>query len=193
MERLYDDEEYRKSFKATVQREFRKINQFLRGLKDFTEKLPFEPVSLRVESFLNETLQTFRERAVLSGVMIDISVQPAELNLSIDPRSMGRALSNLFSNALDAMPHGGQLRIDVCQPTDDAAILTLRDSGPGFPPKVLENLFQDFLTTRSGGLGLGLTVVKRVIEQHHGTITLRNLEAGGAETVILLPMTQRDG
>jgi len=81
--------------------------------------------------------------------------------------------SNLVENSIEAMKNNGVINIFAREGTD-FVMLDLKDSGPGFPPESLKKVFSSLFTTKSGGNGLGLKVVKTIIETHGGTISVRN-------------------
>jgi signal transduction histidine kinase len=96
-------------------------------------------------------------------------------------------LLNLFSNALQAMPQGGELQV-VLSSVQDRAQLLIIDSGPGFSAESLTQAFVPFYTTRPSGSGLGLAVCSKIVEGYSGTISAANSSRGGAEITIQLPL-----
>ena len=95
------------------------------------------------------------------------------------------ALLNLIRNAVQAMPAGGTLTVDVRR--DDAAVaVTVADTGPGVPPEVRETIFTPFFTTRSKGTGLGLTVVRELVVALGGEVRVATAAGGGAAFTVRL-------
>jgi signal transduction histidine kinase len=109
-----------------------------------------------------------------------------------DPEQIKQVLWNLLLNAVEAMSGEGQIKIstDIISSDDEKsrprqmAHLIIRDTGPGFPPKILNSLFTPFQTTKKSGSGLGLAIVKRIVEGLDGKIQGRNHPDGGAEIEI---------
>lgn len=101
---------------------------------------------------------------------------------------MSQVMINLIMNALHAMEDGGILRIGMAQ-DGEMVRLTVADTGQGIPQAVLPKIFEPFYTTKEfgKGTGLGLTVVKGIIEEHHGTITVESEEGKGTRFTILIP------
>jgi two-component system, NtrC family, sensor histidine kinase HydH len=95
---------------------------------------------------------------------------------------------NLLLNALDALPHGGEIRLEV-RPTVDPprAIVRIHDSGPGIAAPILARLFEPFVSGKETGLGLGLSISQRLLEANGGSITGENASEGGAVFTLTLP------
>jgi signal transduction histidine kinase len=95
------------------------------------------------------------------------------------------ALLNLMRNAVQAMPTGGTLTLEVAR--EEAAVaITIADSGPGIPPEVRETIFTPFFTTRSKGTGLGLTVVRELVSALGGEVRVSTAHGGGAAFTVRL-------
>ncbi len=94
---------------------------------------------------------------------------------------------NLYLNALQAMPNGGQLTI-VGSIVDGAVRIDIRDSGAGICPENLSKIFDPYFTTKSKGTGLGLAIVQKIIEAHHGIIKVRSEIGQGSVFSIILPL-----
>ena len=96
-------------------------------------------------------------------------------------------LVSILANAIDVMPQGGNIAI-VWQVLGDALQLQVIDSGPGLDSKMRNALFRPFFSTKSGGLGIGLALVKRTVEQWHGHVTLIPASIQGTCVVLTLPL-----
>jgi signal transduction histidine kinase len=97
-----------------------------------------------------------------------------------------RAVLNLVLNALDAMPHGGELVVTACR-TRFGVEIEVADSGPGIDQNVLQHLFEPFFSTKSSGTGLGLAIVERIAEAHGGHVLAANCPEGGAAFTLCIP------
>ena len=102
-----------------------------------------------------------------------------------------QTLTEIVSNALDAMPDGGQLSIDGSrEPSDtgtDGVTLAITDSGKGIPPEVLANVCEPFFTTRAEGTGLGLAIAKRYVEETGGRLSISSVVGQGTTVRLWLP------
>ncbi|MFC5520045.1 sensor histidine kinase [Polaromonas jejuensis] len=105
------------------------------------------------------------------------------------PAILRQILLSLMANAIEAMPEGGQLRVSWCE-QGRLAGLHLTDSGHGIPDEVRKRLFRPFFSTKSGGLGIGLALVKRMVEQWQGSLSLSAAQPCGTCVEILLPRAE---
>ncbi len=99
-------------------------------------------------------------------------------------------------NAIEAMPHGGRLRLETRRhTTPDALQIVVGDDGVGIPPQLLEHIFEPFFTTKENQhrVGLGLTIARRIIEQHHGSISVVSTPQQGTVFTIVLPAAVKVG
>ena len=94
---------------------------------------------------------------------------------------------NLLINSAQAMKGQGEIEMRVSAGDGDCAVV-ITDTGPGIPPEVRGRLFTPFVTTKSRGTGLGLSTVKRLIEAHHGSISVESPASGGARITVRLPL-----
>ncbi|MBW2362802.1 MAG: hypothetical protein JRG84_18040 [Deltaproteobacteria bacterium] len=164
------------------------------------------PGPLRVESVaLDELLADMQEMldaALAANVVLEVSVPP-RLTVQADSGQLRQVLWNLVSNALQAMPGGGELRIDAKvvragasqasgvgnrneQEKGDAVEICVRDTGVGVPAEALEHIFDPFFTTKAEGSGLGLATVHRIVEEHGGLLNLESAQGRGTTVRIQL-------
>jgi signal transduction histidine kinase len=115
--------------------------------------------------------------------------------VSADTHALDRIFNNLFSNALDAMPDGGKLNVatkilscDVEGEPDRMVEVRVEDTGPGIPPEIQEQLFDEFVTTKRRGLGLGLSIAKKLTDAHGGNITIISSAGIGTTCSVRLPL-----
>ena len=105
-----------------------------------------------------------------------------------DPSLLRQVLVNLIKNAQEAVPEGTSPHLRVLtQQHGEHVDLCVEDNGPGFPDEFKSRMFEPYATTKPKGTGLGLPVVKKIVEEHHGSISVSNLETGGAQVCVRLP------
>ncbi len=110
----------------------------------------------------------------------------SNIKLKVDASYIRRILTNLATNAIQAMPSGGELTIDATCVEDKMVQITVADTGEGIPAEVQDNLFKPLFTTKSKGQGFGLAVVKKFVEELGGTITFESQEGKGTKFTIFL-------
>ena len=112
------------------------------------------------------------------------------VKIQVDVNRLQRVFVNLIKNAVEAMPNGGNLKI-TARLRDEFVELSFEDSGIGMDAEMLANVWQPFVTSKSKGMGLGLSICKRFIEAHGGTISVHSIPTQGTTIEILLPLEQR--
>ena len=164
-----DDAAQREKYVEQIQRQFdlmagmtREVLAFARGDTDLVVRKVY------VNRFTEEL--TTQLGAAVAGRGIDFEVEARYDGIAyFDEQKMMRVFHNLTSNAIEAMPEGGHLRVRVDRDGDDL-VWTVKDNGPGIPAEVHGRMFELFATGRKGGTGLGLAIVKRIVDDHKGTI-----------------------
>ena len=121
-------------------------------------------------------------------VHVDINVS-TDASVALDRDQFRQALLNLWLNALNAMPRGGRLTIDVSR-DGDVLTIALRDSGPGMSPELVEHVFDPFFTTDRRGTGLGLAVASAIVRNHGGDIVAESEPGEGATFKITIPLME---
>ena len=121
-----------------------------------------------------------------SQVILITNELPQEILVFVDKGQIQQALLNLVLNALGAMPNGGELSIQSSVNSLNRAEILVRDTGTGIPEDLREQIFDSFLTARTDGTGLGLTISKRILRSHDGDLEL--LESGENGTVFKLTL-----
>ncbi len=169
-----------------MEQQIRYMDKIVSDLQDYARPLQLECEEISAASLIGDTLSLL---TVPESISVRVDVHTA-VSVTIDPHFMQRALSNLVMNAVQAMPTGGELMIGAT--TDDHAVLiTIHDTGDGVPENMKDTLFSPLTTGKAKGTGLGLAVVKRIIEAHNGTITFESEEGKGTTFTVTLPQTAK--
>lgn len=143
-----------------------------------------------IQQLILDTVQFMESQAILNNTIILPQLMPEPVELFIDPAQMKQVLVNLIQNAIDAMPKGGIVRIDMklCEESQKLKI-SIRDEGTGMSEQEMKQILNPFFTTKENGLGLGLSVSYRIIENHKGDIAVSSQKGVGTTFDILLPLT----
>jgi signal transduction histidine kinase len=167
-----------------------RLDRRISHLLSFSRPAPFHPlqenVSRLVEGLLPAFSQPLRER----GVELQLDLPEALPEVRVDPMQLEQALVEIVSNALDAMPSGGRLRIAASADGPGAGTgyvtVEVADTGPGIPDHVLPSVCEPFFTTRQEGTGLGLAIAKRYVQQNGGQLEITS-RPGATSVRVRLP------
>ena len=180
------EELYNEIFKASA-----RLNHLIENLLNMS-RLESGKISLRsdwcdVNDLINKVSQNLKQELEQFNF---IAVIPEDMPLvKIDFGLMEHVLYNLLLNSCQYSSGSGEIRLEVAY-ENGSFILTVSDTGPGFPPEALPNVFDKFFRvdgTKSGGLGLGLSIVKGLVESHNGTVSVENGLNGGAIFTVAIP------
>lgn len=128
-----------------------------------------------------------RQQAVTKRIHIEFEVKDVLPPVEHDPNQINQVLLNLLLNAIQSMDKPGTIRVTL-EPEDDAVRIVVADEGKGISPEHLPSLFRPFFTTKGHGTGLGLSLARRMVESHGGTINVESKLGEGAQFTILLPV-----
>ncbi len=188
-----------------VEEECRRLNQIVGDLIDFARprQLSLQPESLgRV---IQEALDQAAAQPEADTVRFVVEVDDTLPLIAMDRRLLRQALANIAVNAVQSMPRGGTLRVharvgearpdsrdgtvrDASERVDPTVVVDVADSGNGIAEDVLPRIFEPFFTTKAKGSGLGLAVVKRIVEDHGGRISVRSVVGEGTAFTVRLPI-----
>lgn len=175
-----------------IREEGEHLERLVRELIDFARPPSVQREEQPLGSLLERALKAcLDELPTDHRVATHLTLEPVSLSAPVDARLLHQAFWNLFQNALQAMPEGGELKVEGHIENGSAIVLTVTDSGRGIPPDSQGRVFEPFFTTRARGTGLGLSVVKRIIEDHGGSIVFRSVPDAGTTFTVRLPVTTR--
>jgi len=132
-----------------------------------------------------------RTRADQQRVVLERIIPTGDVTLSGDREQLRQVVLNLGLNALDAMPTGGTLSIAI-RKVHQSVEVEIADTGPGIAKEMFPRLFQPFASSKDTGLGLGLVICKRIVQDHRGRINAVNRVGGGASFFLSLPIEASD-
>jgi signal transduction histidine kinase len=172
-----------------------RLDRRVSHLLSFSKPAPFHPLRENVSRLIEDLLPPFGELLREHGVALELALAPNLPDVRVDPMQLEQALVEIVSNALDAMPHGGTLRMAAraeSSPSNDdgdeaTVVVEIVDSGVGIPERVLASVCEPFFTTRAEGTGLGLAIAKRYIEQNGGSFDISSIATVGTTARIRLP------
>lgn len=170
-----------------IEQELQRIDRLLQVFLDYARPPQLTRSDCDLVNVVRDALALVRGRLQAQGVGADLTAPADGCPMHADPDQLRQMVLNLVLNALDAMPQGGRVQVTV-RPSDDGYVeLAVEDSGAGIPAPILARLFEPFVTSKETGIGLGLVVSKRIVEDHRGAIRGANRPGGGAQFVVRLP------
>ena len=190
----FDDPEYRQKMSEILPREINRIDKIVESLLGFARAttLVFAPAELT--ELLEENLNYYEPQASAAGIKIvrDYAALPM---IEVDRAQLSQVFSNLIINAIQAMPSGGQLKIETRPGKKVEGMLStikivVADTGHGLPEETIKKLFDPFFTTKHGGTGLGLTISHSIVDGHQGDIRVQSQLGQGTVFTVTLPVSQ---
>ena len=171
--------------KLEIQRLNRLVNDFL----DYSKPIKLNIQKTDVGHVLDDSLNLVRAKAEADGVAI-VKEYGTGQELNIDKDLMKSCILNIFSNAFHAMERAREKVLTIrAEKAGNDFVLSIKDTGVGVQAENLSKVFEPFFTTKPGGLGLGLAITKRVIEEHGGRIEFYSSEGEGSEIRVIFPVS----
>jgi len=170
----------------TAEAEARRLEQILDDFLKFTGKVEVHRTVQPLNPVLEEAVEFYRDR--LARVHVELRTRFADdlPPVALDAARFRQAVSNLILNAEAAMPQGGDLMVST-EPDRRGVCLHVTDTGLGIPAKDLDRIFAPYYSTRKGGTGLGLPTVRRIVQEHDGTLEVHSEVGRGTRFTIWLP------
>lgn len=169
-----------------------RLDAMVRAMLDFSRPLQLKRQALDLPRLAADCLAVTNPLAQEHQVRLRASLDPDLPPLSADPERLQQALINLLGNAVQASPSGGEVLL-AARWQDGELRLEVRDQGPGVAPENLPRLGTPFFTTKKGGNGLGLSIVKKIVEAHGGRLEIGGCDPCGAVFSLVLPVDARQG
>ena len=187
--KVFDDIEYRESFRRTVEREFEQVKRVLEDLRNLAKPKPLEKFPLDVNKALHGLAESMLAGAESSGISLETEFVFGPLWIEGDLYALNRIHRNLLTNAFQATPPRGRVIIRTVR-RNDQAVIEITDTGSGIPAERLNTIFDDYYTTKKQGLGLGLALSKKLVEQLGGTISVTSEVGAGTTFTLNFPITK---
>ena len=181
-------------FNTTVPREIDRINGLVEDLLELTRTRKRPMVNLDVNQLISQVIDIHSEemakKQIVFGDQLNRTIPPVRG----DSETLYRVFSNLVINAIQAMPNGGSLAISSGQDNSERpeVRITLQDTGIGMDEVTVKNLFNPFFTTKDKGVGLGMALAHKIVEDHHGSIDVSSEQEKGTSFVIRLPVAEKE-
>lgn len=170
-----------------VRRELKRIDGLAVQMLRLAAPKPAMLAPVNVHLLLDHSLRLLEHQ--MSGRLISLqrNYRAAPETVCGDESHLQQAFVNLLLNAVEAMNNGGELTV-ATETADGQTIISIRDTGAGIVPENMAHVFDTFFTTKKHGTGLGLAICKRVVEEHHGAISVQSEAGRGSTFIITLPL-----
>jgi signal transduction histidine kinase len=174
-----------------IRNESDRCSKIVSGLLAFSRKSPPAFTHVKVSELLERSISLSRHKLELQDIQLSLRLADDLPDIEGDFNQLQQCVINLLFNAMDAMPAGGTIELEAqTEPAKGRLIISVADRGSGIPPENMASIFEPFFTTKQEGhgVGLGLSTVFGIMEQHKGSVEARNRSGGGAVFMLKLPL-----
>jgi PAS domain S-box-containing protein len=174
-----------------LHRASQRVARIAASLRSFARHTPGDRVALDLNAVVEESVQLLQKPMAADNVEIVASLDRTLPPILGDANTLHQVLMNLLTNAREAMPHGGEIRLETGPATRPGWVrLLVADTGTGISAEEVSKIFDPFFTTKSTGTGLGLSVTYGIIQEHGGTVDVQSQPGAGTTFIISLPTIQ---
>jgi len=196
--RRYKEKEFVDKFNRLMPDEVSRLEHILKEMGDFSSCSGLSMERIDIVEFVKNILEGMEEGFVEKNINARCCPEQAGIYINADSERLKQVLTNLFINAVNAMPGGGLLIVSLglmnIGKFDGVSKMEIRikDTGVGIPKDALKYIFEPFHSIRRGGMGLGLAISRRIVEQHGGYITAESEAGAGTTVIIRLPLVTEE-
>ncbi len=169
-----------------IKDEIKSLDRLVRNFLSFGRPINLEFKPLELRELIGNILKLTSDQTIQQGIEVEVDEQTIIPSIQADTEQIKSCLSNLIFNAQQAMPTGGKLKITFFNKNDGVEI-SIADTGVGIAQENLEKIFEPYFSTKETGTGLGLALVKRIIEAHTGNIQVESSLSKGTMFHVWLP------
>ncbi|MGQ9509981.1 MAG: two-component system sensor histidine kinase NtrB [Thermodesulfobacteriota bacterium] len=189
------EDDPRREYLNRITKEIDRLNELLKTFFSFAKPQTLNLIPYHIRDIVNAIIPFLIKEIADKGIRFVEFYHPQLPKIKIDRTQMHQAFLNLFLNAIQAMPNGGELKIEAIpvnisasgSPNQKFVRITLSDTGKGIPSPILSKIFDPFFTTKPKGMGLGLSITYQIIKKHGGTIEVESQVDKGTKFIINLP------
>jgi two-component system NtrC family sensor kinase len=174
-----------------IARESRRCGDLVKNLLAFSRTSPMNPARANLNTVIEQLIKLVAPKLDMSGVHVQRELAPSLPPIHCDAAQIEQVLLALVTNAIDAMPRGGNLCLRTRLLNESGEIeIQVQDDGSGIPPEILPQIFEPFMTTKDTGqgVGLGLAVSHSIVERHRGKISVQSEVGHGTTFTVRLPL-----
>jgi two-component system, NtrC family, sensor histidine kinase AtoS len=187
----------RREYLHRITKEIDRLNDLLKTFFSFAKPQNLNLVHCHIKDIINEIIPFLIKEIADKGIHFTETYHPQLPKIKVDKTQMHQVFLNLFLNAIQAMPNGGELKIEASSMNSNSledykqnfVKVIISDTGKGIPPHIIHKIFDPFFTTKPRGIGLGLSITYQIIKKHGGTIKVESQWERGTSFIINLPET----
>jgi len=183
---LFPDNSDNKKAAEVMTSEVDRLNRVISELLEMARPADIRKRDTEISTLLESSLRLVKQEAESSRVRISIASDSDVGSIPVDPDRLTQALINLYINAIQAMPDGGELRVFASRRGSNL-LLRISDTGTGLPGDAQSRIFNPYFTTKQTGTGLGLAIVSKIVEAHKGTIEVESTGSDGTTFCLGIP------
>jgi signal transduction histidine kinase len=170
-----------------ILKEIRRVNEIVEQFLSLSRPFPLEQKQGSLDKLLQNLIVLFREEASPQGIAVQEAIDSGLPLIKMDEERLTQVFINIMKNGIQAMEHGGTLRVEA-HVIKDRIRVVISDSGPGIPPDQMEKIFNYYYTTKEKGVGLGLPIAHRIVEAHGGQLDVESRVGSGTKVTVTLPV-----
>ncbi len=187
----------RREYLNRITKEIDRLNDLLKTFFSFAKPQNLNLVHCHIKDIINEIIPFLIKEIADKGIRFTETYHPQLPKIKVDKTQIHQVFLNLFLNAIQAMPNGGELKIEASPIISDPlkgskqnfVRVVISDTGKGIPAQIVHKIFDPFFTTKPKGIGLGLSITYQIIKKHGGTIKVDSEWERGTSFIINLPET----
>ena len=180
------DKEKQENYLAIMMNELDRIDTIVNEFMSLAKPQAVQYVKVDLKSILDSTINIIHPQALMNNVQIITDYPEENIMLSCNPHQLKQVFLNFLKNAIESMNDGGRIMIDIQSHNSDKVLISIADEGTGIESDRLRYLGTPFYTTKDKGIGLGLTVSNKIIQEHNGTMKIASQKGQGTTVIVEL-------
>lgn len=183
-------DERQKRLSLVIKEESVRLNNIVTEFLDFARPYELNIEECKLDEIIRKNISFLEQELDKKGIKVRDNLDGRNLIIYADPERLYRVFMNLFINSIQAIDGTGEINISV-EEEGNGYIVKVEDTGTGINKEAMNKIFNPFFTTKEKGNGLGLSIVRNIIEGHEGTISIESTEGAGTRVIIYLPKRQQ--
>ena len=180
------------NYGGIIVKEVSRLEKLLKDTLIYSKSGKLDLEECDLNSLLEEVLDLFKTWCYEKNIEVQADLSPDVVQIPVDKQRIKQVMINLLYNAMESMENGGQLKVkcynDEFAGRQKMVTITFSDTGGGIPDEVFKNIFNPFFTTKVSGTGMGLSICRKIVEGHGGTIRVENVIGQGVKVILHLPL-----